>query len=99
MTSRFNDPWNKAIDGADSPQDGMQRQDVERILQPGAHDFPPTIKFPAIIELNVIADCKDHEVLIERGKDNRVFVKAGEINGLVAMLLKAKDLFGECSGK
>lgn len=80
-------------------RDGMQREDIERLLMPGAHDFPPTVKFPAIIELNVIADCKDHEVLIERGKDNRVFVKASEINGLVAMLLKAKDLFNNCEGK
>lgn len=76
----------------------MQKEDIERLLQPCAHDFPPTIKFPNIVELSVIADCKDHEVLIERGKES-VLVKAGEINGLVAMLLKAKDLFNECEGK
>lgn len=65
---------------------------------PGAHDFPPTIKFPAIPKLEVIVDCKDQEVLLEKGKES-LLVRASEINGLVAMLLKAKDLFNNCEGK
>lgn len=81
------------------PQDGPQREDIERLLMPNAHDFPDTIKFPVKHdELHVIADCRDREVMVERGSVN-VIVKESEINGLVAMLLKAKDLFGECNGK
>ena len=92
--NRFNDPWNRAIDGADSPQDGMQRPDIERLLEPGAHDI---LKLPTLTELHVIADCKDQEVMIERGKES-VIVKKSEINGLIAMLVKAKDIFN-CEGK
>ncbi len=94
--NRFNDPWNRALDGADSPQDGMQRPDIERLLEPGAHDI---LKLPTLTELHVIADCRDQEVLIERGGSESVLVKKSEINGLIAMLVKAKDLFNECEGK
>lgn len=94
--SKFNDPWNRALDGADGPQDGMKREDVERLLEPGAHDI---LKLPTLTELHVIADCKDQEVMIERGKES-VIVKASEINALIAKLIKAKDIFsGECNGK
>lgn len=78
------------------PQDGLQPDDIERLLMPNPHDFPEDpniIKFSAIQELHVIADCKDHECLIERGAES-VMIKASEINALVAKLLKAKDLFG-----
>ncbi len=78
-----------------NPQDGTQREDIERLLMPNAHDILP---FPKPQELHVIADCKDQEVMIERGKES-VIVKKSEINGLIAMLVKAKDIFGECNGK
>lgn len=94
--SNFNDPWNRALDGADGPQDGIQRDDLERLLMPNAHDY--IIQFPRQEELHVIADCKDQEVLIERGKES-VIVKASEINGLIAKLVKAKDIFGNCNGR
>jgi hypothetical protein len=88
MSKRFDDNWNRAIDGADGPQDGLLPQDIERLLIPGAHDYPVNGK------VYVVADCKDQEVLIERGKES-VIIKASEIDGVVAMLLKAKDLFLE----
>ncbi|OQB10420.1 MAG: hypothetical protein BWY21_00341 [Parcubacteria group bacterium ADurb.Bin216] len=98
MTNRFNDPWNRAIDGQDCPQDGIQRDDLERLLMPNAHDY--IVPFPRQEELHVIADCKDQEVLIERGKES-VIVKASEINALIAKLVKAKDIFQErnCNGR
>lgn len=78
------------------PHDGVQREDLERLLMPNAHDI---LQFPRQDELHVVVDCKDHEVMIERGKDS-VLVKASEINSLVAKLLKAKDIFnGEGNGK
>lgn len=76
------------------PQDGLQPDDIERLLMPNAHDFPATIKFPNVQALHVIADCRDKEVLIERGAES-CLVKASEINELVAKLLKAKDIFSE----
>lgn len=95
MTNRFDSDWDRAIDGQDCPQDGIQRPDIERLLMPNAHDY--IVPFPKQEELHVIADCKDQEVMIERGKES-VMVKASEINGLIAKLVKAKDIFN-CKGK
>lgn len=100
MTSRFNDPWNKSLDGADCPQDGIQRDDIERLLQPGAHDILPMRPANNLCAVQVMIDLGDQEVLIERGKES-VLVKGSEINGVIAMLLRAKDMFSEkdCEGK
>lgn len=78
-----------------NPQDGTQREDLERLLMPNAHDILP---FPKPQELHVICDGKDREVSLERGALSFP-VKASEINGLIAMLVKAKDIFNECEGK
>lgn len=78
------------------PQDGIQPEDIERLLMPNAHDY--IIPFPKQEELHVVCDCRDSEVFLERGKAS-ILVKASEINGLIAMLVKAKDLFNECEGK
>lgn len=94
----YDNAWERSLDGADCPQDGIQRDDIERLLMPNAHDY--IIQFPRQEELHVIADCKDQEVLIERGKES-VIVKASEISGLIAKLVKAKDIFQErnCNGR
>lgn len=76
-----------------NPQDGIQPEDLERLSLPNEH----ILQFPKRDELHVIADCKDHEVMIERGKES-VIVKRSEINGLIARLVKAKDIFN-CEGK
>lgn len=77
-----------------NPQDGIQPEDLERLLMPNANDVLP---FPKQEELHVVCDCRDNEVFLERGKAS-ILVKASEINGLIAMLVKAKDIFN-CEGK
>lgn len=70
--------------------------DLQRAVDaPFYHDLANNvIKFPVKEKLNIIADCKDQEVVIERGKES-VLVKKSEIPELLAMLGKALELFSD----
>lgn len=78
-------------------RDGMQREDVERLLEPGAHDI---LKLPEKISTapKVIVDCAAKDVLIEVDGVS-VPIKEKYLILLARQILKADAILRECDGK